>query len=169
MAIASSDGDDTDNEFEYVASSKVPAGRRVTAGAAPRTGKTVYEEERDARVRAMVKQHGLQVPPPPKEEEEEKEQLQQQPVFAVSDAPDEVQGEDRAAGSRPARDATEEARRLRDQRYAMYRRNRDLNQNALREVDPDTKRYMQIVYTPANNGVRQQQSGRRGGYVGAGR
>ncbi|RNE98484.1 hypothetical protein TraAM80_08735 [Trypanosoma rangeli] len=159
-AGATNDEDD-DCQFEYVA----PLTAQTKGGAsgdARQLSKTAYEEERDARVRAIVSQQGLALPPPSEAVSpcgtEEKGEVED--TLAQRQDPEERQS------TKPALNPTEEAQRLKNQRYAIYRRNRYLNQNALREVDPGTKRYMQIVYTPSNAVGRQYHTMRRGGHTG---
>ncbi|EAN96411.1 hypothetical protein TcCL_ESM04285 [Trypanosoma cruzi] len=163
MTIASdaTSEEDDDCQFEYVAPSANREKGAAGAGA-QRVRKTVYEEERDARVSAIVSQQGLKLPlqseaAPATLRATEKEGK----VTERQDAEEEGK-----KSTKSAPNPTEEAQRLKNQRYSIYRRNRYLNQNALREVDPGTKRHMQIVYTPSNAGGKQYHTLRRGGYTG---
>ncbi|ORC84543.1 uncharacterized protein TM35_000431110 [Trypanosoma theileri] len=192
--------DSDDDEFAYVAPSKAQTNR--VAGTQKPT-KTVYEEERDARIRAIVQEHNLTTlttsHQQQQEEEQQPHQHQQRCDVVVGEPTNDTRignydmrdknhrrtstsyhmennsvcvtsatstnnnnsNSNSNSNNNSARSLAEEAQRLKDQRYAIYRRNRALNQNALKEVDPGTKRYMQVMYTPANNGVRQHQPGRR--------
>ncbi|RNF13961.1 uncharacterized protein Tco025E_05992 [Trypanosoma conorhini] len=156
--------EDDDCQFEYLAPSKAQA-KKGAGGDARRSGKTVYEEERDARVRAIVRQQGLTLPPPSGQAREASPRATEADV-EDEDAAAQRRDTEGRQGSKPALNPTEEAQRLKNQRYAIYRRNRYLNQNALKEVDPGTKRYMQIVYTPSNPAARQYPTMRRGGHTG---
>ncbi|EAN79509.1 uncharacterized protein TEOVI_000488500 [Trypanosoma equiperdum] len=187
----SPDDDVDDNMFEYVSSSaKSRTGDTPTDGGR-RTKKTVYELEREARINTILKEGGLVLPPPSGEATVPTVAISQgissssvcTPVAASCLSPASppnisggmgpvlgISGDSEATRKAATqRSSAEEAQRLKDQRYAIFRRNKALNQNALREVDPDTKRYVQIAYTPADGGPRQLRGMGRGSGRGTGR
>nr|CCC95156.1 unnamed protein product [Trypanosoma congolense IL3000] len=192
MTMTSASDDDVDNDlFDYVASANSANGKTSSSIAITQPRKTVYEMEREARIHAIVKEKGLSLSSPPRESaatsvlqpihtSEVVVQLEGfRPAVNSGVNPSPSVG---VAGTNPCFEvphergslktsastssAVEEAQRLRDQRYAIYRRNKALNQSALREVDPDTKRYVQISYAPTDGVVRQYCGTGRGRGVG---